>query len=146
MRTRATPRSTTKPFAPLAEIPQHISMSLYYVQKLLYQFNRNPDVRRRYDNDFNGLIEAYDLTEEETTAIRKPNLGFLYVLGVNGQILVHYAALRGIAWPEYIEALRDGLQTHGRVRDGVYAEIGYEGVESHTAAILARRELHRKGS
>ncbi len=146
MRTTETPHSTTKPFAPFPEIPQHIGMSLYYVQKLLYQLNRDPDVRRRYDNDFNGLIEAFDLTEEEATAIRKPNLGFLYVLGVNGQILVHYAALRGIAWPEYIEALREGLQTHGPVRDGVYAEIGYEGVESHTAAILARRELHREGS
>ena len=51
-------------------------MSLYYVQKLLYQLNRDPDVRRRYDNDFNGLIEAFDLKEEEATAIRKPNLGF----------------------------------------------------------------------
>ena len=144
MRTRATPHSTTKPFAPLAEIPQHIGMSLYYVQKLLYQLNRDPDVRQRYDNDFNGLIEAYDLTEEETGAIRKPNLGFLYVLGVNGQILVHYAALRGIAWPEYIDALRAGLQIYGPVRGGVYAETGYEGVESHTAAVLARRKLHRE--
>ena len=144
MRTTETPHSTTKPFAPLAEIPQHADMSLYYVQKLLYQLNRNPDVRRRYDNDFNGLIETYDLTEEETTAIQKPNLGFLYVLGVNGQILVHYAALRGIAWPEYIEALRDGLKAFGPVREGVYAETGYEGIESHTAAVLARRELSRE--
>ena len=144
MRTTETPHSTTKPFAPLAEIPQHTDMSLYYVQKFLYQLNREPDVRQRYDNDFNGLIEAYDLTEEETGAIRKPNLGFLYVLGVNGQILVHYAALRGIAWPEYIDALRAGLQIYGPVRGGVYAETGYEGVESHTAAVLARRELHRE--
>ena len=33
MRTRATPLNTTKPFAPLAEIPQRTDMSLYYVQK-----------------------------------------------------------------------------------------------------------------
>lgn len=144
MRRRATSQRTTEPFAPLAEIPQHTGMSLYYVQKLLYQLNRDPDVRWRYDNDFNALIETYDLTEEEIAAIRKPDLGFLYVLGVNGQLLVHYAGLKGIAWPEYIEALRDGLKTYGPVREGVYAETGYEGVENHTAAILARRELGRE--
>lgn len=114
-------------------------MSLYYVQKLLYQVNRDPEAWARYKNDFNALISTYDLTAEEIDAIKQPDLGFLYALGVNGQILVHYAALHGIAWPDYIEALRTGLKTYGPVRAGVYAETGYEGVERHTAALKAQR-------
>ena len=61
-------------------------------------------------------------------------------MGVNGQILVSFAALRGFAWPDYIAALQDGLERFGPVRAGVYAETGYEGVENHTAAILARKQ------
>ena len=114
-------------------------MSLCYVQKLLYQLNRDERVRCRFEDDFEGLVAEFDLTPEEIEAIRGPDLGYLYVMGVNGQILIHYAGLHGVAWPDYIEALREGLRIHGPVRDGVYAETGYEGVESHTAAILARR-------
>jgi hypothetical protein len=81
------------------ENPQHVGVSLHSVQKLLYQLNRDPDIRRRYDNDFNYQVETYDLAEEEIATIRKLNLGSLYVMAANGQILVHYAGLLGIAWP-----------------------------------------------
>ena len=30
-------------------------MSLYYVQKLLYQLNRDPAIRKRFDADRGGL-------------------------------------------------------------------------------------------
>ena len=95
-------------------------MSLYYVQKLLYQLNRDPYARRRYEEDFDELLAEYDLDEEELDAIREPDIGLLYVMGVNGQILMHYAALRGFAWDEYIQAMRDGLAQHGDVRAGLY--------------------------
>ena len=95
-------------------------MSLYYVQKLLYQLNRDPYARRRYEEDFDELLAEYDLDEEELEAIREPDIGLLYVMGVNGQILMHYAALRGFAWDEYIQAMRDGLAQHGDVRAGLY--------------------------
>jgi hypothetical protein len=51
----------------------------------------------------------------------------LYVLGVNGQILMHYAALKGFEWNEYLDAMRQGVVDHGPVRAGLYAmttEIG----------------------
>lgn len=115
-------------------------MSLYQVQKLLYQLNRDPQVKRRYASDLDGLLADYELTGEERAALREPDLGLLYVLGVNGQILVHYAAQHGIAWPDYLAALRAGLKTYGPVREGVYVETGYEGVAAHTAAILARKQ------
>lgn len=99
-------------------------MSLYYVQKLLYQLNRDPHTRARYDEDFDGLLSEYDLTEEEVRAIREPDIGLLYVLGVNGQLLMHYAALSGYAWNDYLETMREGVHRHGPVRAGLYAWVG----------------------
>ncbi len=95
-------------------------MSLYNVQKLMFQLNRDPAVRRRFDEDFQSLLAEYDLTAEEQTALRDPDIGLLYVMGVNGQILMHYAALRGFEWNSYIEAMRDGERKYGPVRTGLY--------------------------
>ena len=96
-------------------------MSLYAVQKLIYQLNRDPHTRKRHDEDFDGLLGEYELTEEETAAVKTPDIGLLYVLGVNGQLLMHYAALKGYAWNEYLDAMRDGVDRHGPVREGLYA-------------------------
>ena len=102
-------------------------MSLYYVQKLLYNLNRDAHVRQRYDADFEGLLADYDLTGEEREALVEGNIGLLYVMGVNGQILMHYAALRQHAWDEYIAAMRDGLAKYGQVRHGLYATTDGQG-------------------
>ena len=96
-------------------------MSLYYVQKFLYQLNRDPAVQRRFRDDLERLLSEYDLSEEERAAIRARDVGLLYVLGVNGQILMHYGALLGLEWNEYLEAMRQGVARHGPVRAGLYA-------------------------
>ncbi len=95
-------------------------MSLYNVQKLLFQLNRDPGIRRRFDAEFATLLAEYELTEEEQNALRDPDIGLLYVMGVNGQILMHYAALRGFEWSAYIEAMREGERKYGPVRTGLY--------------------------
>jgi hypothetical protein len=99
-------------------------MSLYHVQKLLYQLNRDPSVRARYEHSFETLLADYELTDEERRAIREPDIGLLYVMGVNGQILMHYAALRGFEWDRYIEAMREGERRYGPVRTGLYVRAG----------------------
>ena len=96
-------------------------MSLYYLQKLIYQLNRDEHVRKRYERDFEELLADYPLDDEEKTALRRPDIGLLYVMGVNGQLLMHYAALRGYEWNEYLKAMRDGVERHGPVRGGLYA-------------------------
>ena len=98
-------------------------MSLYHLQKLLYQLNREPATRKQYESDFDGLLAEYELTDEEKDALRKPDIGLLYVLGVNGQLLMHYAALKGYAWPDYIQAMKDGVAQHGPVRAGIYTMV-----------------------
>jgi hypothetical protein len=98
-------------------------MSLYNVQKLIYQLNRDPKVRQRFEEDSEAVIAEFEFTDEELEALRKPDIGLLYVLGVNGQLLMHYAALHGYAWNEYLEAMREGVRRHGKVRAGVYAML-----------------------
>ncbi len=99
-------------------------MSLYYVQKVLYDINRDEQVQQQYRDDADGLLDSYTLTDEERTALTKPDIGLLYVLGVNGQILMHFAAFHQIAWDDYLQAMRDGITKYGAVREGVYAMTG----------------------
>lgn len=98
-------------------------MSLYYLQKALYQLNRDPGMRQRFEADAEAVLASYELTPEERAAIRRPDIGLLYVLGVNGQILMHYAAYRGFEWNAYLEAMREGVRQHGAVRAGIYALV-----------------------
>lgn len=96
-------------------------MSLYFTQKVLYQLNRDSGFQRRFKEDVDAVLAEFDLSEEERTALRDGDIGLLYVLGVNGQILMHYAAFLGMPWPEYLEAMREGVRRHGPVRAGIYA-------------------------
>jgi hypothetical protein len=95
-------------------------MSLYQLQKFLFDLNRNPDVQQRMRADAGALLNDYDLTAEERIAIETKDIGLIYVLGANGQLLMHYAAFLGMPWPEYIAAMRAGIAKYGQVRAGVY--------------------------
>ncbi len=111
-------------------------MSLYHLQKFLYVLNRDETAQKRYRDDLGSLLEEYELTDEERTALEEGDIGLLYVLGVNGQILMHYAAFLGIEWFDYLELMRQGIEKHGPVRAGVYAMTG--GGESFTAEVKKR--------
>lgn len=102
-------------------------MSLYYLQKLLYELNRDPELQEKFFADKESVLAQYKLDAEETEAVKKPDIGLLYILGVNGQILMHYAAMCGYAWPEYIQAMRDALAVHGNVRAGLYVTTDGKG-------------------
>lgn len=95
-------------------------MSLYQMQKLLYDLNRDPEIQRRYCADLPAVLGRYDLTPEEREAFSTRDIGLLYVLGSNGQLLMHYAAFLGMPWADYIAAMRDGIRRHGPVRAGIY--------------------------
>ena len=98
-------------------------MSLYYVQKLLYNLNRDTSVQERFQTSIDELLGEYKLTDEERTWLKNGDVGELYIHGVNGQILMHYAAFIGQEWDEYIQAMKDGLSKHGQVRDGIYKAV-----------------------
>ena len=96
-------------------------MSLYAVQKFLYGLNRSEEMQARYTDDPTAALAPFDLTDEETEALIGPDIGLLFHLGVNGQILMHFAAFHQIEWQDYLQRMRDGVATHGPVREGVYA-------------------------
>ena len=96
-------------------------MSLYALQKLMFELNRDPKAQERFRTDQTALLDQFELTAEERGALEKPDVGLLYVLGVNGQLLMHFAALVGMEWSKYIQSMRDGVSEHGPVRAGIYA-------------------------
>jgi len=110
-------------------------MSLYYVQKFLYELNRDERVQAAYADDRHQALDGFELTDEEIGALTKPDIGLLFHLGVNGQILMHFAALHQIEWADYLQRMRDGIEEHGPVREGVYAMTGYEGTDAHAKSL-----------
>jgi hypothetical protein len=96
-------------------------VSLYSAQKLLYHLNREAAVQERFRESREALLGSYELSDEEREAFAAGDIGKLYVLGANGQLLMHFAALLGMPWADYIEAMREGVRRHGPVRAGIYA-------------------------
>jgi len=96
-------------------------MSLYQMQKFLFDINRDPAVQQRFLAERTQVLSVYELTPEERDAIIAGDIGLLYVLGANGQLLMHYAALLGMEWSAYIAAMRDGVRKYGPVRAGLYS-------------------------
>jgi hypothetical protein len=96
-------------------------MSLYQLQKFLFDINRDRDLQRQCRADLPRILDRYDLSVEERSALEAGDIGLIYVLGANGQLLMHYAAFLGMPWADYIAAMRSGVSRHGPVRAGVYA-------------------------
>jgi hypothetical protein len=96
-------------------------MSLYAMQKFLFVLNRDETAQKRYREDRDTLLAEFDLSDEERAAIQQGDIGKLYVLGCNGQLLMHFAPLLGMPWAAYLEAMREGVRVHGPVRAGIYA-------------------------
>jgi hypothetical protein len=95
-------------------------MSLYQMQKFLFDINRDRDLQRQFREGPQAVLNRYDLSGEERHALESGDIGLIYVLGANGQLLMHYAALLGMPWADYIAAMRSGVSRHGPVRAGVY--------------------------
>jgi Aromatic-ring-opening dioxygenase LigAB, LigA subunit len=98
-------------------------MSLYYLQKLLYDINRDQAVQAEFKTNRDALLARYTLTQQERDAVCTDAIGDLYILGVNGQILMHFAAWRGFEWDRYIAAMKEALARHGQVKAGIYAAV-----------------------
>jgi len=99
-------------------------MSLYQLQKFLYVLNRDPGAQKTFRDDPATLLDQYELTGEERGALEQGDIGLLYVLGVNGQILMHFGAFLGVEWFDYLDKMRKGIDKYGPVRAGVYAMTG----------------------
>ena len=99
-------------------------MSLYQMQKFLYDINRDPRVQQAVSRaTCRRSSSSYELTAEERAAISAGDIGLIYVLGANGQLLMHYAAFLGMPWADYIAAMRDGV---ARARAGARRHLRHD--------------------
>jgi hypothetical protein len=96
-------------------------MSLYQLQKFLFDINRDGALQQQFRAEKPTVLDRYVLDPEERRALETGDIGLIYVLGANGQLLMHYAAYLGMPWADYIAAMRAGVSRYGPVRAGVYA-------------------------
>ena len=81
-------------------------MSLYALQKLIRDVNRNPQRRDAYFGSPARFAEAYELTPRERDALLKLDMGALYGMGVHGLLLRPFTILHKVAEPDYLKAIR----------------------------------------
>ena len=66
------------------------------MQKFLFDVNRDPGLQQRFLADRAAVLNGYPLSAEERGALMAGDVGLVYVLGANGQLLMHFAALLGM--------------------------------------------------
>ncbi len=81
-------------------------MSLYAVQKVLFQLNNDAAARQRFAADRDALLAGYSLTQEERRALAEADVGRLHVMGAHPLLLAPFAGRAGLKWPDYLAALR----------------------------------------
>jgi hypothetical protein len=80
-------------------------MSLYQIQKLLYEVNRNPERREEYRKDKTAFAARYDLTAEEKDAVTRLDIRKLYQFGIHPLLLRPFTLLHQISNEDYAKAL-----------------------------------------
>ena len=80
-------------------------MSLYQLQKLIFDVNRNPNRRDAYRADKAGFLARYDLTPEEQAAIADLDMRKLYTCGVHPLLLRPFTLLHRVSNEDYAKSL-----------------------------------------
>ncbi len=81
-------------------------MSIYVLQKMIRDVNRDPVVREKYFADKAALLMSYELSDEERSAVAALDLHKLYALGVHGLLLRPFSILHQVQEPAYLAAIR----------------------------------------
>lgn len=85
-------------------------MSIYSLQKLIREINRDPSMRERFMEAPDSVVAEWDLTEEERTALVVRDYGVLYRLGVHGLLLRPFSIIHQIAEPDYLRMIRENQE------------------------------------
>ena len=88
-------------------------MSLYAVQKLLFQLNNEVATRKRFAAERDALLAEYALTEEERRAFIDADVGRLHLMGAHPLLLAPFAGRSGLKWPDYLAALKRAREKAG---------------------------------
>ena len=88
-------------------------MSLYTVQKLLFQLTNDAATRKRYAAERDALLAEYALTAEERRALIEADVGKLHLMGAHPLLLAPFAGRSGLKWPDYLAALKRAREQAG---------------------------------
>ena len=81
-------------------------MSLYALQKLIRDVNRDEKLRASYFASPADFAKDYDLTDGERSALLALDLTKLYALGVHGLLLRPFSILHKVSEPDYLTQIR----------------------------------------
>ena len=71
-------------------------MSVYQVQKLLFNLHNDLELKQKYKESPQEVLRKYELVDSERKALLEPDVGSLYRMGVHTYLLWAYGALMGV--------------------------------------------------
>src|SRR5689334_22842825 len=92
----------------LARVPAHARggrMSVYRVNKLLFDLQMQPGVQEAFKSSFDALADRYRLTPEEARAVREVDATTLSRMGVQPYLLRFFTVAQGMSNDELIRQL-----------------------------------------
>lgn len=81
-------------------------MSIYVLQKMIREVNREPGRREAYFASREDFAQGYDITPEERDAFVRHDITKLYGLGVHGLLLRPFTLLHKMPEADYLAAIR----------------------------------------
>jgi hypothetical protein len=82
-------------------------MSIYTLQKLIRDVNRDPRLREAYSAAPEQFAGGYELTDAEREALLALDLTKLYALGVHGLLLRPFSILHQVPEADYLRKIRE---------------------------------------
>jgi hypothetical protein len=83
-------------------------MSVYQVQKLLFNLHNDLELKERYRENPHEVLKRYDLADSERKALLEPDVGSLYRMGTHTYLLWAYGNLMGVSREAYFEQIGSG--------------------------------------
>jgi hypothetical protein len=81
-------------------------VSLYQVDKLLFNLFNDLELQQRYKQDSEAVLQRYDLQESEIKALREVNAGELYRMGAHSFLLWQFARMMDLKPGIYFKQVR----------------------------------------
>ena len=81
-------------------------MSLYQVDKLLFQLFNDLELQQKYKQDSATVLQRYELAEAELKALREVNAGELYRMGAHSFLLWQFARMMNLSPAVYFKQVR----------------------------------------
>jgi hypothetical protein len=81
-------------------------VSLYQVDKLLFQLFNDLELQDKYRRDADAVLKRFDLQEHELKALREVNAGDLYRMGAHSFLLWQFSRLMDLKPAVYFKQVR----------------------------------------